>query len=53
MVNLKKEYHRLPGRGRKRGGFLLTVARIRARLWAGKDHLLLVYNSGYTEDYRF
>lgn len=52
MVNLKKEYHRLPGRGRKRGGFLLTVARIRARLWAGKDHLLLVYNSGYTEDYK-
>jgi energy-coupling factor transporter transmembrane protein EcfT len=51
MVNPKKEYHRLPGRGRKRGG-LLTIARIRARLWAGNDHLLCVYNSGYTEDYK-
>jgi len=51
MANLKKEYHRLPGRGRKRGG-LLTIARIRARLWTGNDHLLCVYNSGYTEDYK-
>jgi uncharacterized membrane protein len=26
--------------------------RIRARLWQGRDHLLLVYNSGYAEDYK-
>lgn len=51
MATREKEYRRLPGRGRKRGGFL-TVARIRARLWAGQDHLLCVYNSGYAEDYK-
>jgi hypothetical protein len=51
MAERDREYYRLPGRGRKRGSFI-AVARIRARLWQGRDHLLLVYNSVYAEDYR-
>jgi hypothetical protein len=51
MIENKKEYSRLPGRGFKRGISSLLI-RTRARLYAGKDHLLSIYSTGYTEDYR-
>jgi hypothetical protein len=44
---MNKEYRRLPGKGRKKRGILGFM-----RLYLGKDHLLCVYNSAYTEDYR-
>ncbi|HMK49586.1 MAG TPA: hypothetical protein VK435_06005 [Thermodesulfovibrionales bacterium] len=44
-------YTKLPGRGLKKGGTALIV-RTRARLYMGKNHLLCVYNTGYTEDYK-
>ena len=37
-------YKKLPGRGRAMSG--------QTSLWLGEDHLLLVTNSGYREDYR-
>jgi hypothetical protein len=44
---MTKEYQRIPGQGRKkRRVFGFT------RLYLGKDHLLSVDNSSYTEDYR-
>ncbi|HZR47537.1 MAG TPA: hypothetical protein VFA47_12570, partial [Candidatus Manganitrophaceae bacterium] len=51
MAEKEKEYRRLPGRGIKRGGFLALTA-IRATLWEGKDHLLCLYRTGYTEEYK-
>lgn len=51
MARQEREYRQLPGRGRKRGGFI-TITRIRARLWAGKDHLLCLFSTGYTEEYK-
>ncbi len=51
MSTAKNEYVRIAGRGLKRGDASLLI-RTRARLWAGKTHLLLVYNSGYSEEYR-
>ncbi|HET6371047.1 MAG TPA: hypothetical protein VFG95_07615 [Nitrospiria bacterium] len=51
MAKKEKEYRRLPGRGTKRGSFS-ALARIRASLWQGKDHLLCLYSTGYTEDYK-
>ena len=41
---MEKEYKRLPGRWRS---FANAVT-----LWQGKDHVLLVENSGYTEQYK-
>lgn len=51
MVKKEKEYRRLPGKGLKKGS-LISLHRIRASLYAGKDHLLCVYNSVYEEEYR-
>lgn len=51
MATGSKEYVKVPGRGLKRGGASLFF-RTRARLWAGRTHLLLVYNYGYSEEYR-
>ena len=47
MQAMKKEYQRLPGEGRKKRSIFGF-----SRLYLGKDHLLCVYNSAYTEDYR-
>ena len=47
----KDSYTRLPGRGLKKGSTALIV-RTRARLYMGTDHLLCLYNTGYTEDYK-
>jgi hypothetical protein len=44
---MDKEYQRLPGEGTKKRIFFGFT-----RLYLGKDHLLCVYNSAYTEDYR-
>lgn len=44
MIRSEKEYIRLPG-----GAFSL---RTRARLYLGKDHLLSLLNTGYTESYK-
>ena len=44
---MKKEYQRLAGKGRKKRNIFGFT-----RLYLGKDHLLCVYNSAYTEDYR-
>ncbi len=47
----KKEYNRLPGSGLKRGSFL-SLFGIRASIWTGEDHLLCLYSTGLSEDYR-
>ncbi|MGD0278116.1 MAG: hypothetical protein ABSC11_02290 [Smithella sp.] len=47
----EKEYKKLPGGGTKRGAFL-DVVRTRTSLWQGKDHLLYLSSTGYTEDYK-
>ncbi len=47
MTGSEPEYQKLPGKGRQKRrpfGF--------AKLYLGKDHLLCLYNSAYTEDYR-
>jgi hypothetical protein len=51
MMKQGKEYIRLPGKGRVKAGFV-ALARTKASLYAGPDHLLSVYNSFFTEDYR-
>lgn len=51
MAGKVREYLRLPGRGRKRGSFF-ALAATRATLWSGNDHLLSVYGTGYTEEYK-
>jgi hypothetical protein len=51
LAKREKEYRRLPGRGVKRGSFLALTG-IRSSLWEGKDHLLCLYRTAYTEDYR-
>jgi hypothetical protein len=51
LAKKEKEYRRFPGRGTKRGS-ILALARVRASLWEGKDHLLCLYSTGYTEDYK-
>jgi hypothetical protein len=53
MAAKPKEYQRLPGRGRKREGFVsFAVSARRTRLWLGRDHLLAVEAQWYAEDYR-
>lgn len=47
----EKEYKKLPGSGTKRRAFF-DVVRTRTSLWQGKDHLLYVLSTGYTEDYK-
>lgn len=47
----QKEYRKLPGAGLRRDSFF-ELTRTHARLWQGKDHLLLQYNNGYSEDYK-
>jgi hypothetical protein len=44
MTRSEKEYVRLPGRA--------FSVRTRASLYMGKDHLLSVHNTGYTESYK-
>src|SRR5262252_7141323 len=44
------EYRRL-SRGRNRRRFAL-VTTTRSSLWLGKDHLLVIDSSGYTETYK-
>jgi len=51
MARQEREYQRLPGRGRKRGGFF-ALTPTRASLWAGREHLLYVFSTGYTEEYK-
>jgi hypothetical protein len=51
MATTEPEYQRLPGRGIRRGGFLQVMA-TSSRLWLGRDHLLLVDSSGFTETYK-
>lgn len=51
MARTEREYRRLPGRGRKRGSFFALTA-TRSSVWAGRDHLLLVSGTGYTEEYK-
>ena len=46
----EKEYHRLT-RARARSGFAVAFVS-RSSLWLGKDHLLGVDTSGYTETYK-
>jgi hypothetical protein len=45
MAATEREYRRLPGA-------VHTGIAIRSRLWAGRDHLLAVYSSGYSENYK-
>jgi hypothetical protein len=53
MAKTPKEYIRLPGRGRRKGGFKMFVAaRQIYSLWLGSDHLLLVERNGYSETYK-
>ncbi|HUN56049.1 MAG TPA: hypothetical protein VMU29_12935 [Smithella sp.] len=47
----EKEYKKLPGRGPKHISFF-DVSRIWVKLWLGKDHLLCIYYTGATEDYK-
>ena len=51
MARPEREYRRLPGRGRRRGSFFAFTA-TRAGLWAGKDHLICVFSTNYTEEYK-
>ena len=44
MAEAEKKYRRLPGLGRGMIGI--------ARLWLGRDHLLAVHSTGYSEDYK-
>ena len=46
----EKEYQRLT-RGRPRSGFAVAFTS-RSSLWLGRDHLLCVDTSGYTESYK-
>ena len=53
MAKAAKEYTRLPGRGLRSGGFrLFSGSRAVCTLWMGRDHLLLVDRTGYTESYK-
>jgi hypothetical protein len=53
MARTPKEYRRLPGRGMDvDGNRLLAVSRSLCTAWMGKDHLLLVSRTGYTETYK-
>jgi hypothetical protein len=53
MAKAPKEYSRLPGRGLRDGGFrLFSASRAVCTLWMGRDHLLLVDRTGYTESYK-
>jgi hypothetical protein len=45
------EYKRLPGKGRRRGGFL-AVTRASSALWVGPDHLLCIEGTGYADEYK-
>lgn len=46
---MAKTYHPIPKIGTGRFGFQLGM---RTRLYAGPDHLLIVQNTGYTEEYK-
>ncbi|HEY3855496.1 MAG TPA: hypothetical protein VGO67_13985 [Verrucomicrobiae bacterium] len=53
MAKAPKEYSRLPGRGVRGSGFrLFSSSRAVCTLWMGRDHLLLVDRTGYTESYK-
>ena len=53
MATTEKEYRRLPGRGVKFEGMrLIAGVRKYTTLWMGKDHLLGIYSTGWTEEYR-
>src|SRR5947208_2826726 len=43
-------YQKIPGRGMRRAGWVLTTGK--CCLWLAPDHLLAVETSGYTENYR-
>ncbi len=47
----EREYRRLT-RTRVRQQGLLTAFQLRSSLWLGKDHVLCVDSSGYTEEYK-
>ena len=44
MAGSEHFYRRLPGMGRNLANF--------SRLWLGRDHLLAVYSTGYSENYK-
>jgi hypothetical protein len=46
---MAKIYEKIPGLGTGRGGLQIAV---RARLYHGPDHLLIVQGTGYTEEYK-
>ena len=46
---MAKTYHPIPKIGTGRFGFQVAI---RYRLYAGPDHLLIVQNTGYTEEYK-
>lgn len=46
---MASEYSKIPGIGTGRGSFQVAL---RARLYQGPDHLLIVYSTGYTEEYK-
>jgi hypothetical protein len=47
----EKEYRRLTGARMRWGGFFAVFA-TRSSLWLGRDHLLRIDSSGYTEEYK-
>lgn len=47
----EREYQKLAGARRRRNGFFTAFAS-RSSLWLGKDHLLCVDSTGYTEEYK-
>ncbi len=52
MPKKEKDYRRLPGRGLRRIGGAVAVAKTRASLWLGKDHLLSMDTMWFMEDYK-
>jgi hypothetical protein len=52
MAQAGQTYQRLPGRGRRYHGFLGVGGVNRCKLWLGSDHLLLVENAYFQEDYK-
>jgi hypothetical protein len=49
----EKEYKKLPGRGtRFEGARLIAGTRRACRLWVGKDHVLMILSSYFTEEFK-
>jgi hypothetical protein len=48
---MAETYQRLPGKGLRRGTFLIITA-TRSRLFLGPDHLLMADSNGYVETYK-